>query len=100
MELEEFKKSLAASIPPKELDNPLKAMWLEARGDWKIAHQAVQEEESRQAAWVHAHLHRKEGDPSNAQYWYARAGQDTSHLSLEEEWAHIVKSLLAETAMI
>ncbi len=100
MKLDEFTQSLAASVPPKQLGNPLAAMWLEARGNWMNAHQAVQDEESPQAAWVHAYLHRREGDLSNAQYWYARAGHNTSHLSLEEEWSHIVEFLLADKGTI
>ena len=79
---------------PAGLEPPLEAMWLDARGEWEAAHMAAQRSESAEAAWVHAYLHRKEGDESNARYWYERAGRDTPDTSLEDEWEGIVGTLL------
>ncbi len=81
---------------PAGLEAPLEAMWLDARGEWEAAHMAAQGDESAEAAWVHAYLHRKEGDESNAGYWYKRAGQDMPNLSLEDEWERIVGALLEQ----
>ncbi len=95
MTLEEFKQSLDADYPPKNLSSPLTALWYEARGDWNRAHQIVQDDNSGDAAWVHAYLHRKEGDPGNARYWYSRAGKVAVNGPLEAEWAAIAERLLA-----
>ena len=92
MTLEEFQRS---GNEPPGLTPALRALWHEARGQWEAAHQIAQEDDSRDAAWVHAYLHRKEGDVSNARYWYARAGRAAYLGSLEEEWRDIVRSLLA-----
>lgn len=69
-------------------------MWHDARDDWEAAHRIVQDDESRDAAWVHAYLHRREGDISNARYWYARAAKSEYRGSLEEEWKEIVNALI------
>ena len=65
-------------------------MWQEAQGDWAAAHATVQDLETPAAAWVHAYLHRREGDQSNARYWYTRADRPVAKGSLEEEWLAIV----------
>ena len=80
---------------PSNLPAPLHALWIEARGNWDHAHRLVQDEPSAEAAWVHAYLHRKEGDASNAGYWYAKAGRDRSVRPLEREWDEIASTLLA-----
>ena len=69
-------------------------MWHEKRGDWKQAHETVQEIDDDIAAWLHAYLHRREGDLENAGYWYLRAGKPVSSLSLDEEWQEIVEYLI------
>jgi hypothetical protein len=89
---EEFQKS---GEEPDGLTPPLRALWHDARGGWDAAHHIAQEDDSRDAAWVHAYLHRKEGDISNARYWYARAERTAHRGSLEEEWQVIVSNLLA-----
>ena len=81
---------------PEGLSPALQALWAEARGDWDKAHKSVQDVGDRSAAWVHAHLHRKEGDKSNASYWYSRAGREMSEQCLEEEWEEIVAALLED----
>jgi len=72
----------------------LEALALDARGEWGRAHQRVAAVEDRDACWVHAYLHRKEGDLGNAGYWYRRAGREPATNSLEEEWRGIAAALL------
>ena len=77
------------------LSPSLQALWQDARGDWERAHELAQEDGGRDGAWVHAYLHRKEGDVSNAAYWYAQAGRPVCHEALADEWATIAAELLA-----
>lgn len=79
---------------PKELSRPLRALWHDAQGNWELAHGIVQDDFSPEAAWVHAYLHRKEGDHGNAAYWYARAQKPPAPGSLEAEWEQIAARLL------
>jgi hypothetical protein len=72
----------------------LEALWYDADEDWDRAHRIVQEISSADAAWVHAYLHRKEGDIWNADYWYSRAGRRRPAVSLEDEWRSLVAELL------
>ena len=67
----------------------------EAQGDWAGAHNTLQADNSQDGSWVHAYLHRQEGDIPNANYWYSRAGRTISEESLETEWAEITQTLLA-----
>jgi len=92
MTLDEFR---SASEEPAELSAPLRALWQDAAGNWEAAHVCVQDDNSAEAAWVHGYLHRKEGDNSNAGYWYARAGKSHFTGSLESEWEEIARALLA-----
>lgn len=96
MTLEEFKEFISTETPPTGLSPPLHALWLEARGSWEQAHQLVQKETDAASAWVHAYLHRKEGDLSNASYWYARSRQEVCEDSLEDEWESIALNLLTK----
>ncbi|KXU35257.1 hypothetical protein AXK12_06040 [Cephaloticoccus capnophilus] len=94
MRYSDFKASLAAAdSPPAALSAELRALWHDAKGDWEAAHKWVMHSESRAAAWVHAYLHRKEGDLANASYWYARALQPVVEAPLEEEWEQIARAL-------
>ena len=93
MNPEEFRKTLSAGVPPV-VSNYLKALWYDAKGDWTKAHQIVQDIDDEAAAWIHAYLHRKEGDIGNADYWYRRAGKERPAISLQHEWENIVKSLI------
>ncbi len=72
---DDFESSLAEGNPPADAAPPLRALWHGLRGDWKAAHEIVQVEDDRDSAWVHAWLHRVEGDLANAGYWYRRAGK-------------------------
>lgn len=98
MTLDEFRKSLAGNAPPAAMSLALAGMWWDANGDWVKAHESAQQDEGRAGAWVHAYLHRKEGDTSNADYWYGRANKTRPRASFEEEWAEITASLLASEA--
>jgi hypothetical protein len=91
----DFKASIAATRPPQALVPPLEALWWAAKGDWDKAHKIVMDDEGREAAWVHAYLHRVEGDLPNAQYWYRTAGKPVASATLEAEWAAIAAELLA-----
>jgi hypothetical protein len=93
MDLAGFRASLSAPEPPA-LSPALRALWLDARGNWDGAHEAAQADESGAGDWVHAYLHRKEGDASNAAYWYRRARKPVCKASLDEEWAAIADALL------
>jgi hypothetical protein len=70
MTLLEFKSSLVKNRPPAGVSSAIVALWWAGKDDWKKAHQIVMAESSRECAWVHAHLHRREGDLENARYWY------------------------------
>jgi hypothetical protein len=91
-----FQASLAAATPPAGLSAALEALWWDAKGDWGTAHQRAQASEDDAGSWVHAYLHRKEGDLSNAGYWYRRARRPVSAASLAEEWAAIASALLGQ----
>ena len=95
MTLDEFRGSSTAAEPPAGLSLALAGLWWDAKDDWKRAHESAQEDAAREGAWVHAYLHRKEGDQDNAAYWYGRAGKPVCREPLEAEWISIVKALLA-----
>lgn len=95
MDLAAFRRSLAAQEPPAEAGPAAAAMWRAAKGEWEAAHTLAQAQEDATGAWVHAHLHRIEGDEANAGYWYRRAGKPHCADPLDEEWTAIVKALLA-----
>ena len=88
--MKSFKESLSQDAPDPQLSTILKSLWYDAKGDWKIAHDFVDQLPGSDAAWVHAYLHRKEGDVWNADYWYARAKKTRPSYSLEEEWENLV----------
>jgi hypothetical protein len=96
MDLPAFRASLAASSPPPDLSPALRALWFDARGDWEGAHGAAQADEGGAGDWVHAYLHRKEGDAGNAAYWYRRARKPVCRSALDEEWAEIAGALLRD----
>jgi hypothetical protein len=94
MTLDEFCQSLKATEPPAGLTHALAGLWFDAKGDWKRAHESAQQDEGVEGSWVHAYLHRKEGDQGNAAYWYSRAGKPVSRESLDAEWVSIARALL------
>lgn len=94
MTLDEFLNSLTSTKPPIGLTQALAGMWWDGKGDWKRADESTQQDEGIESSWVHAYLHRKEGDQSNAAHWYNRAGKPVCREPLDAEWLSIVKSLL------
>jgi hypothetical protein len=94
MDLAGLRASLSLASPPANLRPSLRALWLEAHGDWDGAHDAAQADEGGAGDWVHAYLHRKEGDAGNAAYWYRRARKPVRKTPLDEEWAAIAEALL------
>lgn len=93
--LDEFRNSVSASAPPKDSGPALQALWWLAKDDWNKAHECVQGHEGEaDCDWVHAHLHRQEGDLSNAGYWYRRARRPVATGPLREEWEAVAQELL------
>ncbi len=89
-----FKESLNQSTPNKDLSVILKSLWYDGKGDWDAAHAQVDHLSDNNSAWVHAYLHRKEGDMWNADYWYAKAKKNRPSISLDEEWKNLVEHFL------
>jgi len=97
MTFDEINQSLQRDEPGRELSIALQALWWDAKGNWKQAHEVAGQDEGPAAAWVLAYLHRKEGDLSNAGYWYKRADKTPAAVPLEQEWRAIAEALLAGT---
>ena len=93
MKIAELRASLSGAAPASSLAPPLAGLWWAAKGDWDKAHKIVQDEPTREAAWVHAYLHRVEDDLANAGYWYRRAAKPMAEGSLQSEWERIVAAL-------
>ena len=100
MDFDGFKAAAAAAAaskdPPESLSLAAQAVWWDAKGNWAKAHECAQEQDDPAGAWVHAYLHRKEGDLANAGYWYRRAGRPPATVPLDEEWEAIARALLRE----
>ncbi|EFI50310.1 hypothetical protein [Afipia sp. 1NLS2] len=96
MSISDLKASLAEAAPPANLSQPLTALWWVAKGNWEQAHSLAQQTPTADGAWVHAHIHRIEGDLDNAGYWYGRAGKPASSALLETEWDQIASALLGK----
>lgn len=97
MSFDELKSSIERdAAPPAGASPAVQALWHDAKGQWDAAHACAQDDHSRDGSWVHAYLHRKEGDVGNAGYWYARAGRaaPAEGVTLEAEWAAIARELL------
>jgi len=94
MTADEFRQ---CATPHPTWSAALTALWHDAHGDWTAAHDALQDDNSRDGAWVHAYLHRVEGDAFNAAYWYRRAGKPVCSVTLAEEWVQLV-DVLAKNA--
>ena len=94
MTVEEFRATLSGEEPPPGVSATLRALWLDGKGDWAGAHGLVDDLVTTEAMRVHAYLHRKEGDVSNARYWYGRAGTEPPLLPLDREWERLVRELL------
>jgi hypothetical protein len=97
MTFDEFRSSLSQHQPPEGVSALLQALWYDGKNDWERAHNIAQDIITPDGSWIHAYLHRKEGDDSNAAYWYRRAGKSMPRVSTTEEWASIARSLLQHT---
>ena len=96
MDFDQVSQQLETSTNcPLTLSKALQAMWYDKKGNWDRAHNIVQNESDGDSAWVHAYLHRQEGDLGNAYYWYRRAGRPAATGELDQEWRQIVKDLLS-----
>jgi hypothetical protein len=95
--LETYLKLKDDGVVPEDIPALLQALLLDAAGDWGSAHSIAQNDPSRNGSWVHAYLHREEGDLGNASYWYHRAGRELPEISLEEEWEYIAMELLSQS---
>ncbi|MHA4810393.1 hypothetical protein ACX0G9_19930 [Flavitalea flava] len=96
MTFEQFKSTLTSNTPPPGITGCLAALWYDGKNDWEQAHNIAQDIGTRDGSWIHAYLHRKEGDNGNARYWYSRAGRIMPAHSLENEWEGIVTELLQQ----
>ena len=96
MDLNAFRASLDQDAPPEGLGRALQALWHQAKHNWDKAHRLAQGQDDEAGAWVHAYLHRVEGQNANAGYWYERAGKPHSSAPLNEEWEEIVSALLRD----
>jgi hypothetical protein len=94
MTIDAFRGSLMNADPPAEISPLLQALWYDAKNDWQRAHNIAQDIDTDDGSWIHAYLHRKEGDHGNAAYWYRRAGRPVPRMDLEEEWQRIATELL------
>ena len=84
--------------PPPGLSEELRSLWLARAGRWDDAHDVAQEIPDPDGAWIHAHLHREEGDLANAGYWYKRARRSApaSSVTLDEEWRELAAYFSAQ----
>ena len=94
MTIQEFKNSLTEKFPSKSLSVQIEALWWDAKGDWKQAHDLIDHLEDASSAHIHAYLHRVEGDLWNARYWYNRAKQPEFKGSLDEEWEYLLEKYI------
>ena len=90
----EFQNTLDSEFPHKDWSEALKSLWHEAKGDWEASHSIAQDIPSEVGNWIHAYLHRKEGDEWNAGYWYRQAKRPFPTLTLEEEFKEILEYVL------
>jgi hypothetical protein len=95
MNFESFQQSLGTPTPPEGSSVYLQSLWYDGKGNWEQAHNIIQDINDKTAAWIHAYLHRKEGDVWNANYWYTKAGKRMPGYALNQEWEELVKAMLA-----
>lgn len=96
MDLVSFVASLNTDTPPEDISVYLLALWYDAKGDWEKSHTTIQHVDTKNAEWIHAYLHRKEGDIFNADYWYRRAGKKRPSVTLKQEWNELVTAMMEQ----
>jgi hypothetical protein len=94
MTITEFRASLKNDNPPGGINPLLQSLWFDGKGQWQVAHEIAQEIHSNDGSWIHAYLHRKEGDSGNAAYWYHMANQPYPSVALEREWEQLAEHFL------
>lgn len=94
MNAETFHNSLSGDQEPPDISPYLLSLWYDGKSNWDKAHHIIQDIQTKEAAWIHAYLHRKEGDMGNADYWYSRAGKKRPAIALYDEWASLVETFL------
>ena len=97
IQFEQFLEWKESGSFPDDIPLLLQSLLLEASGDWQNAHRIAQADESKDGSWVHAYLHRVEGDHGNASYWYRSAGKEIAQISTPEEWEYIAMALLKKS---
>jgi hypothetical protein len=97
MTLQEFKSSLSQNKPPQQLSVLLQALWYDGKENWEAAHDLAQDVNTPYGSWIHAYLHRKEGDNGNASYWYQKANRKMPLYSLGQEWEEITEHFLTNS---
>ena len=100
MKLSEFKSSLTGEHPPRPMTPLLQALWYDHKGNWQRAHEIAQEIHSPKGSWIHAYLHRKEGDSANAGYWYHMAERPFPTVGLDQEWEQLVAAFAEKESVI
>ena len=96
MTYDEFISSLSGQQPPANISSVLKALWHDGKEDWESSHNVAQDIHDKDGSWIHAYLHRKEGDLSNARYWYSMAEKKEPAMSLKEEWEFLVRHFIQQ----
>lgn len=96
MTITEFEKTLSHDSPPENINPLLAALWHERKGDWEAAHNIAQDINTSDGSWIHAYLHRVEGDRGNASYWYHRAGKPFPQVAVADEWRSLVTNFLSK----
>jgi hypothetical protein len=97
MDATAFRGSLSAVAPPRGMTTAQRVLWLDRTGDWQGAHDIAQDMPGSDGYWLHAYLHRREGDIGNAGYWYRRAGKPAASGSLDDEWESLVEHFAVES---
>ena len=92
--ISEFNNSLAKNEPPSNWSLPLQCLWYDAKNDWESAHNIAQDLNTNTGSWLHAYLHRKEGDLWNAEYWYLKADRGLPKCSLKEEFSMLLQFII------
>src|SRR5688500_12446994 len=97
MDFDGFTSSIKQQTIPSSLGPELQSLWYDCLNNWNKAHDIAQDIPDKNGSWIHAYLHRKEGDKWNANYWYQKAGKTMPSYSLEKEWEELVRYFLKQS---